>query len=215
MPHEVTAMQVQPETPRTQLVTWAAPESLAARHHEVGQVLQLERAEGGEPVFLAIASQPGAPYFETLVSADAVEALHLTEGSKATAVDVVGHGFPMGEALGRDVLLFGVGSALGPIRAVVEAIRRRRSEFGFVRLYAGVRLDEVFPFERDFEAWVRDRIDVVASRSRPWVQDRFAEDVPELDDAIAFVCGMEPMMEAVTGALERQGLPRAKVHRNY
>jgi len=215
MPHEVRATQVQDETPRTQLVTWSVPPPLADQHHEVGQVLQLERVDGGDPVFLAIASQPGSADFETLVSPDAVEALDLEAGRRAAAVGVVGHGFPMGEALGRDVLLFGVGSALGPIRAAVEAIRQRRSEFGFVRLYAGIRQGEVFPFERDFEAWVRDRIDVVPSHSRPWVQDRFLEDVPELDDAIAFVCGMEPMMEAVTTALEQQGLPRTKIHRNY
>ncbi|MEM1022604.1 MAG: hypothetical protein AAGD10_07265 [Myxococcota bacterium] len=215
MYHEVTALRMQSETPRTQLVAWSAPEALRHRHREVGQVLKMDRVGGGDPVYLALASQPGDEHFETLVSPDAVDALRLREGQVATVRDIIGRGFPVGEALGKDVLLFGVGSALGPIRAAVEAIRRRRSEFGWVRLYAGVRSGEVFPFERDFETWTRDRIDILACHSRPWVQERFLEDVPDLEDAIAFVCGMESMMEGVTQALTEQGLPQDRVHRNY
>jgi NAD(P)H-flavin reductase len=118
-------------------------------------------------------------------------------------------------AEGKDVLLFAVGSALAPMRPLVNLIRAKRSDYGRVVLYAGARTADDFPYRKEFDAWKRDRIDIVCSVSKPWVQDMFKADPVPVDDAVAYVCGMKEMMDAVTATLVDAGMPAAKIGRNW
>jgi ferredoxin-NADP reductase len=204
---------VKPQTSKLSSVTIDVSAEAADAHCSLGQVLAFDAQP--EKVYLALASQPGRSPYEVLASRDAMDALDWREGADVDLPRPFGSGFPLERADGHDVLLFAVGSALGPMRSVVDAIRDRRSDFGFVRLYAGAHTPAEMPYADRFAAWARDRVDIVASHSRPWVQDRFREDPPPLDDAVAFVCGMDAMMREVETTLRAAGLPRERIHRNW
>lgn len=179
-----------------------------------GQILPFTGPDGS-PVYLALASDPGAPEWELLASDDAIHDIKLVPGQTLDLPEPVGCGFDPAHAAGRDVVLFGVGSALGPLRPLIRALLADRSNYGWVRLYAGVRSREHVPFADEMEAWRRERVDVFVCLSKPWVQDVFRRDPPDLSDAVAYVCGMEGMLTGVTAALGDAGLPAERVFRNY
>lgn len=212
----VTVARTWKETPLLAGVTLDAPPELRAAHVHPGQVVAARPADRPEDkaVHLALANVPGEP-LELLAAPSAVESLRLAPGAVILLEGPYGRGFPLELARGKDVLLFAVGSALAPIRPLVELIRAERGEYGRVSLYVGALADDAFPYRARFDAWKRDRIDVVPVLDPRWVQDVFAEDPLELEDAVAFVCGMQAMMDGVTEVLGRFGLTAEHVHRNW
>lgn len=214
----VRVVEVWRETPVLTGVRLDAPDPVRARHVRPGQVIAARRAEApdAKPVYLALASVPGARYLELLAGPAAVEQLGLVAAGAALEVEgPMGKGFPLDEAVGQDVLLFAVGSALAPIRPVVELIRSARGEYGRVSLYVGAMAEDAFAYRGDYDAWKRDRVDVVQVVHPQFVQNVFADDPLDVDEAVAFVCGMPEMMDGVTEVLARFGLPSERVHRNW
>lgn len=212
---EATVRRVWAETPRLQGVVLEVSPEVAARYTSPGQVITMHPAEG-KPIYIALASSPGeAQAFEVLLGETAAAALNLKEGGTVTVGMPMGKGYPLDMAAGKDVLLFAVGSALAPLRPVVETFRRSRSDYGRVVLYMGAHTESDFPYQKEYEAWSRDRIDVITTMSKPWVQDVFKKDPPELDNAVAYVCGMKDMMTDVQKVLEDAGLPSEKIGKNW
>ncbi len=191
----------------------ASPE-VRAEHTKPGQVIAATAADGGK-VYLALASVPGEDRLELLVAAPASARLGLAVGAEFSIDGPMGKGFPLDSARGRDVLLFAVGSALAPVRPLIEMIRKDRSDFGQVTLFMGALAADAFPYRSHYDRWRRDRVDVIEVVDPRWVQDAFADDPVPVDDAVAFVCGMNAMMDGVTEALGRLGLPADRVHRNW
>ena len=169
-----------------------------------------------KPLYVALASSPGeARGFEVLLGPAASARLDLTEGATWRFQGPFGAGYPIDEARGKDVLLFAVGSALAPLRPVVEVLRRDRASFGKIILWMGAHTDADFPYAADLEAWSQEGIDVRRSISKPWVQDVFRSAPVDLANAFAFVCGMPAMMEGVTEALTEAGLPADSIGKNW
>jgi sulfhydrogenase subunit gamma (sulfur reductase) len=207
------------ETPRLLGASLLVPPELARAHLHPGQVVRAFDPEG-EALHLALASVPPSPdeprpRFELLVGQPAASRLGLAAAARLRLQGPSGPGFPLAQARGQDLLLFAAGSGLAPLRPVVELVRRARSDFGQVTLYVGAHTREELPYARHFDAWDRDRIDVIPSVSRPWVQERFADDPPPVHSAYAFVAGMPAMVDGVTEALAAAGMPRARVLRNW
>ncbi|MEO1234478.1 MAG: hypothetical protein AAFZ18_36855 [Myxococcota bacterium] len=186
---KVTVTRVWKETPTLTGVRLDPPEAVRAGHTVPGQVISALGADG-KKVFLALASVPGDPELELLAAPSAVEDLGFDVGQELSIEGPFGKGFPIEHARGKDVLLFAVGSALAPIRPVVELIRRERSEFGRVSLYAGALSAEAFPYRDQYDAWLRDRIDVVRVVDPEFVQDVFAADPLPVVESFAYVCWM-------------------------
>ena len=205
------------------------PDGVAA-HRSPGQVVKVH-ADGGEGYF-ALASAP---------SADGVVDLLLKRGGRiATSVIAgalpgaalrmsppFGRGFPIEEARGRDVLLFAAGSAIAPIRAVVQHLAQDRVAFGRVTLYYGQRAAADFAYEREHLAWERCGVRVVLCASgegEPWPgargrvhevarSTRFGGSMPER--SVVFVSGMKAMVEDVRAMLGEAGVPPSSVHLNW
>jgi NAD(P)H-flavin reductase len=203
------------ETPALTGLVLEVDPTVAARYERPGQVVVL-RPSARDAVYLAIASSPGEhAAFELLLGAPAMSKIQPADG-KAIEIDPPsGKGFPIEMAEGHDVLLFAVGSALAPIRPLVEMIRRRRSAYGKVTLYAGAHTEAHFPYRGEHDAWRRDRIDLVKAISKPYVQDLFRRDPVPVTDAVAYVCGMKDMMDAVSRALVEAGLPSERIGKNW
>ena len=206
--------RISQETPNHVAVRLKVGPELAAAYTAPGQVLRFPR-DNDDPVYLALCSDPGESPLELLLGADAMDALGWREGDVVELDPPIGKGYPVEAAHGRDVLLFGVGSGLAPLRPVVRILCRHRADYGWIRLYVGARAPDGFPFSNEFAEWSRDRVDIHRAISKPYVQHLFSDDPPDLSDAVAFVCGMDAMMADVTRVLTDAGLDPKDIHRNW
>jgi sulfhydrogenase subunit gamma (sulfur reductase) len=219
------------ETPAFRAIRLALPPALARAHVRPGQVVKIRARGTGEGFFaLASAPDPGA-LAEILVKrggrvADAVIA-RATPGGTLETTRPFGNGFPVEDAEGRDVLLFAAGSAIGPIRALVQHLALHRNRFGRVTLFYGQRRGAEFAYRAEHLDWERRGIRVVLCPSgeddawqglRGHVQEiarsvAFGGAPP--GDAMAFVAGMHAMVEDVRRTLAVAGIPAERVHANF
>lgn len=190
-----------------------------------GQFVQLS-VEGGKPGFYAIASPPGdGSTLEFLVKKDGQTSTALCElwpGATAGSSAVMGGGFPLDRAAGRDLLIFAVGSGIAPIRALIEHGLGDRA----VHLYYGAFDRHWMAYKERFDAWraagvtvhtVYDREDDDYTGPTGFVQDLYRSAPPPVDvaEAAAVLCGMKGMVQAVTEVLTGQGMPAERVLLNF
>lgn len=195
------------------VVLEVAPE-VAALNDRPGRYIAVRGAES--PTYLAVCSPPGEQAaLELLLGPPAMAALAPEAGAEWLIDPPAGRGFPLEKARGRDVLLLGVGSAVGPLRALIETLRKDRASYGRVVLYAGARHQDDHVYTRWESSWYADGIEVRRTVSRPFVQELVAEDGHPLSEAEVFVCGHREMMEGVTERLVALGLGAEHIHRNY
>jgi sulfhydrogenase subunit gamma (sulfur reductase) len=212
---EAVVRRVWAETPHLTGVVVEVPAEVAARYQRPGQVVKVH-APAGKPVYLALAGNPGeARSLELLLGPAAKSALAPEEGAAWHLEPPFGSGFPLDAAAGRDLLVFAVGSALAPIRALVEAVLRDRARYGRVALYVGAHTEADLPYAEDLARWASDGVEVRRSVSRPWVQDVFRHAPPPFEDPAAFVCGMPDMVKGVTEALLEAGVAAERIGKNW
>jgi len=206
------------------------PPALAHAHERPGQVVKA-RSTAGE-AFFALANAPDpAGVAELLVKrggkvADALVGA-AAPGGRIQLTRPFGEGFPVEEAEGRDVLLFAAGSAIGPIRALVQHLERHRNRFGRVTLFYGQRHGAEFAYRAEHMDWERRGVRVVlcpSAEDDAWqgVRGRVQEVARSLafggaapGDLVAFVAGMTAMVEDVRRTLAEAGIPPARVHANF
>ncbi len=219
------------ETAAFRGIRLALPPALAREHVRPGQVLKVRAGRAGEGFFaLASSPDPGA-VAELLVKrggkvADAAIAA-AAPGAALELTRPFGNGFPVEEAEGRDVLLFAAGSAIGPIRALVQHLEARRNRFGQVTLFYGQRHGAEFAYRAEHVEWERRGIRVVLCPSAeddawPGVRGRVQEVARSLafggsppGDVVAYVAGMTAMVEDVRRTLAAAGIPPGRVHANF
>jgi NAD(P)H-flavin reductase len=227
----VTVLDAWDETAAFRGIRIALPPSLAREHARPGQVVKI-RAEGVGEGFFALASAPGEGAIAELLLkrggkvADAAIAAAVPGGTLAITRPF-GNGFPVEDAEGRDVLLFAAGSAIGPIRALVQHLAFHRNRFGRVTLFYGQRHGAEFAYRAEHLDWERRGIRVVLCPSREddaWqgLRGRVQEVARSLafggappGDAVAFVAGMTAMVEDVRNTLAGAGIPPGRVHANF
>lgn len=143
-------------------------------------------------------------------------------------VEVVG---PVGtfirpaEAHASPALFVAAGTGLSPLRSMIAAALRDEPKGPPLVLLFGTRTEEEILWRDDLAAWPRasSRITTMVTLSRGgdgwqgrrgWVQAHLAEAAALAGpDAYAFVCGPEPMVQAVMGTLSADHLPEIRVHR--
>jgi NAD(P)H-flavin reductase len=208
-------------------VVLEVPRAVAASYVAPGQYVKVA-VEGAGEAFFALASRPGlaGDRVELLLKLGsiAVDALaRLPEGATVRTTPAQGKGFPLDRAVGRDLVLVATGSGISPVRAVIETVAARRADFGKVSLYFGARTPAAFAFQGSFAAWREAGIDVYPVVSRPqdsgwtgltgYVQTHL--DGVHIPQALAFLCGQKPMVEAVRKALVERGMPAESIFLNF
>ena len=219
------------ETPSFRGLRLVLPPALARDHVRPGQVVKVRAAGAGEGFFaLASAPDPGG-MAELLVKrggrvADAAIAA-ARPGGTLEMTRPFGNGFPVEEAEGRDVLLFAAGSAIGPIRALVQHLVTHRNRFGRITLFYGQRRGAEFAYRGEHLDWERRGVRVVlcpSGEEDAWLglRGRVQEVARSLafggappTDAVAYVAGMTAMVEDVRRTLAAAGIPPGRVHANF
>jgi len=207
------------------------PPPFAKDHVRPGQVVKIRAAAVGEGFFaLASAPDPGATAELLLKRGGRVADASIVAAAPGGALDLsrpFGKGFPVEDAEGRDVLLFAAGSAIGPIRALVQHLATHRPRFGRVTLFYGQRHGAEFAYRGEHLDWERRGVRVVLCPSGeddawPGLRGRVQQVARTLafgggppGDAVAFVAGMHAMVEDVRETLAAAGIPPERVHANF
>jgi NAD(P)H-flavin reductase len=227
---EVPVLDAWDETDALRGIRLALPPALARAHHHPGQIVKV-----GTPVgeaFYALASAPDpSGRAELLVKrGGAVGDRVIAQAAPGRTLPVTapfGRGFPVEEAVGRDVLLFAAGAGIAPIRAVVQHLAAHRDRLSRAVLFYGQRRHSEFAYVREHGAWERAAIRVVlcpSDEDDAWtgVRGRVQEVARALGfggarpaEAVAFAAGMTAMVDDVRRALADAGVPPARVHANF
>ena len=127
-----------------------------------------------------------------------------------------GAGWPMGEAVGCDVVVVAGGLGLAPLRPALYRLLAERARYGKIVLLYGTRSPGDILFRRELESW-RRRLDIdievtVDHADSDWhghvgvVTTLIARAAFDPLHAIALVCGPEVMMRFAIAALRDAGL---------
>jgi sulfhydrogenase subunit gamma (sulfur reductase) len=206
-------------------------DGLGGAHTRPGQLVKLH-APGHKPGHFALANAPrgdnrgelllkrGTPLSDAIIDVARPHA-HID----ATAP--FGAGFPVEEARGHDVLLFAAGSGITPVRALLQYLFDHRAAHGRIALYYGQRSDRDFAYLGEHAAWVAAGVHLVLCASQPspsWTGARgYVQTVARelrlheisTENAVAFLCGMKSMIDAVRVELLHFGLPAARTFLNF
>ncbi len=218
------------ETPELRAIHVAFGPSAATSHVLPGQVVKLHTAAGEG--YFALASAPATePRADLLVKRGGrIADLAVATAAPGATLELsapFGKGFPVGEAAGRDVLLFAAGSGIAPIRSLVQHILAHRQDYNRVTLFYGQRRGGDFAYTREHLTWERGGVRVMLCPSREddaWngVRGRVQEVARSLafggsppGEAVAFVCGMHAMVDDVRSTLAQAGVPPERIHVNF
>jgi NAD(P)H-flavin reductase len=145
----------------------------------------------------------------------------LKEGDALGVRGPYGTGWPLAEAVGRDVVIVAGGIGLAPLRSVVYSLLKRRKEFGKVVLLVGARTPRDIPFRGELRHWsvrrdlhVEITVDHVVGRWRGnvGVVTRLIPPAPfDPANTIALICGPEVMMRFTALELQKRGLTTERI----
>ena len=124
--------------------------------HQPGQFLQISLPGYGEAPISFCSSPTQRDSFELCVASvgNLSEALHdLRPGNFVGVRGPYGHGFPVAEMQGRDIVIVAGGIGLAPLRSLINYIADRRSDFGRMVLVYGARTPSDRLFLDDLAAW--------------------------------------------------------------
>lgn len=201
---------------------------IAESFRNPGQFVQV-RTPCGAIAYFAIASRPGeSDCFEFLVKTggdvgDQLAALPI--GDQFEMTEAQGQGYPIQHHRGKDILLFAVGSGISPIRSLIWYLAAHRGDYAGVTLFFGARTPAHFAYQDELQSWQQEGVQVVRVVSRTdgsdagyvqgYVQNAIQAHPFTPDNSVAFVCGMRPMVEAVTAELARHGVPGDRIFQNF
>lgn len=198
--------EVWPEGARAQGVRLEVEPAWRAAHVAPGQYVLL--GEAGVP--LALASAPAAP-IELLLGSAALERVQPRAGDALPLSAPLGAGFDVSRARGREVLVFGVGSAASAVRALVQHLVTERSAYGRVRVYLGAHTAGDHAYLAEDARWQAAGVEVVRAVSRPWVQELFLAGDPPGAGAAVYYAGHDAGLAGLREALRARDLDPAAV----
>lgn len=133
-----------------------------------------------------------------------------------------GTGWPIGDAVGRDVVVAAGGLGLAPVRPILYRLLAERDRYGKVTLLYGTRSPGDILFRDELAAW-RSRLDMgvevtVDHADRSWhghvgVVTRLLKSADfDPQRTTAFICGPEIMMRFMAHGLADAGIAPGSIH---
>jgi anaerobic sulfite reductase subunit B len=206
------------------------PQSGPRPEFKAGQVAIL-KINNCADAYMAFASAPEEDEFEFLVK-------HSMESPKGSAAlfepqtdrqvvlkNIVGHGFPVENYEGHDLVFVAMGTGLAPLRSTLRHLLRSRENYRRLVVLYGARTVDDFCFEQEMTTeWREQGVELRQVISRPngdwsgptgYVQSLLDNIVPELKEPVALVCGSREMIEQTRARLLSLGFAAEKVLTNY
>lgn len=206
------------------------PQNAPRPNFIAGQVAVLEMDNYGDSYY-AFASAPEDSEFEFLIkrrsSSNVTAALFDPHIAKRVVLkNIVGHGFPVEEHKGDDLVFVAMGTGLAPLRSALRHIFPNRQDYGRLFVLYGARTIEDFCFEDEMTTeWRRHGVELRQVISRPgdtawdgptgYVQSLLDNVVPQMNNPLALVCGSREMQEQTRVRLHELGFAPEKILTNY
>jgi ferredoxin-NADP reductase len=180
-----------------------------------GQYVRFASASGVQGLY-ALANPPGEAW-QVLIKRDASSLSGAEVGDERLVTPPQGRGFPVREHAGRDLVLVGAGTGIAPLRGVLRQVVAERASFGRVALVYGQRTLAEMAYAPERAAWIDRGVEITLVTSREG-EPRYVQDVVagmSVRGAIAYVCGMPAMVDAVTRVLHGAGVGEEHVFLNH
>ena len=156
LPVEARILDVRPLTKLEKLFRLELPEGMSLQH-EPGQFVGVSVLGVGEaPISISSSPSRSNGSFELCVrkAGSVTQALHgLKEGDRLGVRGPFGHGFPVHEFRGKDLLFAPGGLGLAPLRSLIQEVLDQRHLFGRILLLYGARQPAELLFLDEIEAW--------------------------------------------------------------
>jgi sulfhydrogenase subunit gamma (sulfur reductase) len=191
-----------------------------------GQVAVLRA--GGEQAYFAFASAPEDDELEFLVKRGGGAGgriYEMKEGDRLELVDIVGHGFPLGEQKGKDLVFVAMGTGVAPLRSALRSAIRHAGEFGQLVVLYGARTPDDFCYGEEVEEWEAGGVELRRVISRPdghdwsgptgYVQTLLDHVLPDLSSPVALICGSREMIVQTRERLQQMGFAPEEILTNY
>ena len=177
-------------------------------------------------VAISISGDPSdpAPLVHTIRSVGTVSRslCSLKRGEPVGVRGPFGAGWPMNDAMGKNVLIVAGGIGLAPLRPVIYDIISNREAYGRVTVLAGARTPDDLLYADELRKW-RARFDMdvsatVDSAKPGWrghvgvVTTLIPRAGIDAQKTVAMICGPEIMMKFAVKALQEQGLPSERMY---
>jgi NAD(P)H-flavin reductase len=206
------------------------PEGQSKRHgvrFVPGQVAVLS-VESEAPAYFAFASAPEDEELEVLVKQKTGASsliFNLPPGGKIDLLEIVGHGFPLDDLKGKDLVFVAMGTGVAPLRSALRHVLKRQDEFGQSVVLYGARTPDDFCFRDETEGWEEKGVELRQVVSRPdghdwsgptgYVQTLLDHVLPDLKSPVALVCGSPEMIEQTRDRLAQMGFAPNEILTNY
>ena len=192
-----------------------------------GQVAVLS-VPGESPAYFAFASAPEDRELEVLVKQKVGASniiFDMQAGQKIDLLNVVGHGFPLDEHKGKDLVFVAMGIGVAPLRSALRHVLNRKDEFGQCVVLYGARTPDHFCFRDETESWEDAGVELRQVISRPdghdwsgptgYVQSLLDHVLPDLSSPVALICGSMEMIEQTRDRLSQMGFAPHEILTNY
>ena len=128
-----------------------------------------------------------------------------------------GRGWPINASMNKDVVIVTGGLGCAPVVSVIHYIIRRKSDFGRLIIFQGVKHAADLIWKTQYETWaaipgvdVRVAASESSNASWPWYSGHVTNMISDFDydqeNSVAMMCGPEPMMLAAIHALKDKNL---------
>jgi NAD(P)H-flavin reductase len=193
-----------------------------------GQVAVLRAAGEAGSSYFAFASAPEDEEIEFLVKrgkGTSAALFEMTEGDRVELIEIVGHGFPLHEHKGKDLVFVAMGTGVAPLRSALRHVLKHRLDYGQLVVLYGARTPDDFCYRDEIEEWETAGIEMRQVISRPdghdwsgptgYVQSLLDHIVPDLQAPVALICGSREMIEQTRDRLRQMGFAPEAILTNY
>ncbi len=133
-----------------------------------------------------------------------------------------GKGFPIEELKGYNLVFVAGGTGIAPITSFIEYVEKNRKDFGEIFIYFGFRNDEGILLKDKIKRWSKKfKVQICLDEKskdvfckKGFVNEIMKKQRPNFDKnkTRALMCGPEPMMKAVSRALNGFGIKDNQIY---
>ena len=139
------------------------------------------------------------------------ELFNLKKGDSVFIRGPYGHGFPLQELQGKDLLFVAGGTGIAPVTSMIEYVSQNRKDFGKVEIYFGFRNEKYILLMDRISKWKKMFNVSICLDKHGYVHEVLGKKDLDLSNSMAILCGPEIMMKSVTEVLNKKGLNNDKI----
>ncbi len=217
--------EVRPMTEQEKLFTVVLPQGRSLGHVP-GQFVMLSIPGIGEaPISISSSPSRSNGHFELCVrrAGDVTGALHkLGPGNLVGIRGPMGHGFPIEQMRGKDILFAPGGLGLAPLRSLINQVLDERQDFGRVIILYGARRPAELLFRDELDQWAQrgdiefkvtvDRGDETWKGNVGVITTLFPKISIDPLNTVAITCGPPIMYRFVLVEMIGKGIPESQIY---